>query len=353
MTGGAGYVGSELVRTLLNEGYHVVCVDKLMFGGESLLGVWHHPHFEFVLCDLNDHDAFDTVLQHASFDAVVHLAAIVGDPACRNEPDLARLTNWMSSRWLVDRCIELGVPRLVFASTCSNYGKMSDGRAYITEDSLLAPVSLYAETKVRVERYLLEELPQRTDFCPVVLRFATVYGVSPRMRFDLTVNEFTKELALGRELTVFGEQFWRPYCHVRDFARALLTAIEAPSALVAYDVFNVGDTKENYTKKMLVDAIVDQVPGARIRYVRRDEDPRDYRVNTDKIRECLGFGISMTVPEGIAEVLRVVGEGIISDPDSQRYYNTPHEQPASVRGVADFLAADSAGASHDGAEVGS
>lgn len=332
VTGGAGYVGSGLVRTLLDEGHHVICVDRLMFGGESLLGLWHHPRFEFVFCDVNDHAAFDMVLRGVECDAVVHLAAIVGDPACRNAPELAQQTNWETSRWLADRCVELGIPRLVFASTCSNYGKMGDGSEYVTEYSALAPVSLYAETKVRFERYLLEELPRRDDFCPVVLRFATVYGVSPRMRFDLTVNEFTKELALGRELAVFGEQFWRPYCHVRDFWRALLATIDAPAELVAYDVFNVGDTTENYTKRMLVEEIAAQVPGARITYVHKDEDPRDYRVNCDKIKKRLGFEISMTVPDGIAEVRRAVTEGIIRDPDDQRYYNIPHERPAASPG---------------------
>lgn len=327
VTGGAGYIGSGFVRTLLAEGYAVVCADKLSFGGESVLDIWHHPGFEFVRCDITNHAAFDKVLTHLPYDAVVHLAAIVGDPACRQEPELARATNWTSAKWLVDRCVELGIPRLVFASTCSNYGKMGDGSEFVTEESPLAPISLYAELKVRLERYLLEELPRNADFCPVVLRFATVYGASPRMRFDLTVNEFTKELACGRTLAVFGEQFWRPYCHVRDFARALRMALEAAPELVAYDVFNVGSSSENYTKRMIVEAIVDQIPDATVEYVRKDEDPRDYRVNCDKIRHRLGFETSMTVPEGIAEVRRIVAEGVIADPEAQRYYNTPHARP--------------------------
>lgn len=297
-----------------------------MFGGESILDIWNEPNFIFYKCDINEHAAFDTILQKHTIDAVVHLAAIVGDPACKREPELSTLTNWTTTKWLVDRCAELGIKRFAFASTCSNYGKMSDPTAYLTEESELAPVSLYAELKVKFEQYILNEIPKLDDFCPVSLRFSTVYGLSPRMRFDLTVNEFTKELAQGNELMIFGEQFWRPYCHVKDFSNAFLTALEEPSEKVAYNVFNVGDTSENYTKQMVADELIKLFPEANIKYVKKDEDPRDYRVNSDKIKNELGFNITMTVPEGMAEVKRVVEEGIIMNPDDQRYYNIPHDR---------------------------
>lgn len=327
VTGGAGYVGSGLLRVLLGAGCRVVCVDKLMFGGESILDIWGHPNFVLHKTDINDHPALEAVLQSEPFDAVIHLAAIVGDPACKRESELARKTNWESSKYLLDRCKELKVPRFAFASTCSNYGKMADSEAYVDESSELAPVSLYAELKVKFEKYMLEEMEKSDDFCPVALRFSTVYGVSPRMRFDLTVNEFTKDLAMGRELVVFGEQFWRPYCHVKDFSNAFMTVLDAPREKVAYNVFNVGDTSENYTKQMLVDEIKKQIPGARIKYVRKDEDPRDYRVNSGKIKRELGFKITMTVPDGIREVRDIVSLGVIRDPDEQRYYNIPHVRP--------------------------
>lgn len=326
VVGGAGYVGSGLLRALLKQGCRVVCVDKLMFGGESIIGIWHDPNFVFYKCDINDYKVFDEILKKHQYDAVIHLAAIVGDPACRCKPELATLTNWTSSKRLVDRCIELNIPRFVFASTCSNYGKMSDPEAYVTEEFALSPVSLYAELKVKFEKYILEELPRLDRFCPTLLRFSTVYGISPRMRFDLTVNEFTKEITLGKELIVFGEHFWRPYCHVKDFSNAFFVVLEAPRDKVAYNMFNVGDTQENYTKKMLVDEIKKQIPTAKIRYVKKDEDPRDYRVNSDKIKKELGFHITMTVSDGIAEVKRFVEESVIQDPDHQRYYNIPHSK---------------------------
>ncbi len=324
VTGGAGYVGSLLLRSLLHDGYHVVCADCLKFGGESLIDLWPVPGFEFYKCDINKIDEIDWVLKKHKYDAVVHLAAIVGDPACKRESELAAQTNWKSSKWLLDRCMEMGIPRFAFASTCSNYGKMSDPSRFITETSPLAPVSLYAELKVKFEGYMLNEIEKRSDFCPVALRFSTVYGISPRMRFDLTVNEFTKEIVLGHELVIFGEQFWRPYCHVKDFSKAFLKVLKAPRDKVAYNVFNIGDTKENYTKQMIIDEIKKQIPDAKIKYVKKDEDPRDYRVSFEKARKELGFSISRSVPDGIREIGDIVRLGIIQDPEDQRYYNIPH-----------------------------
>jgi len=326
VTGGAGYVGSGLLRELLSEDYYVTCVDKLMFGGESLLDIWHNKNFTFIKCDVNDWDSFNKILSDNNFDAVIHLAAIVGDPACKMHSDLANKTNWDSSKWLIDKCKEIGISKFLFASTCSNYGKMDDPESYLDEDSKLAPVSLYAELKVKFEQYMLNEMTKSDDFVPTSLRFSTVYGLSPRMRFDLTVNEFTKDLALGRELVIFGEQFWRPYCHVKDFSNAFITVLKSPTEKVAYNVFNVGDTQENYTKQMLIDEIKKVLPESKIKYVEKNEDPRDYRVNSDKIKRELGFEITMRVSDGIKEVKRMVQEGVVQDPEDQKYYNIPHER---------------------------
>jgi nucleoside-diphosphate-sugar epimerase len=324
VTGGAGYAGSLLVRRLLSEGYRVVAADALAFGGESLLDLWRHPQFAFHKCDITDFSAVDALLRTYDLHAIVHLAAIVGDPACKRDPDLAHRTNWDASVHLLESCLDRRIPRFVFASTCSNYGKMADSAPYVTEDSPLAPVSLYAELKVKVETLILNELPRSAGFCPTSLRFATIYGLSPRMRFDLTVNEFTKDLALGKELLVFGEQFWRPYCHVEDFGRAVVAVLQAEASKVAYNVFNVGDTGENYTKKMVLEEILRLIPHGRVKYVQQAEDPRDYRVDFSKIANVLGFRISRRVPDGIAEVKQIVESGVIRDPEDQRYYNTPH-----------------------------
>lgn len=321
LTGSAGYIGSVLVRTLLEEKYQVFAIDNLMYGGESLLNYLHNPFFKFLKIDITDYNSIKRLFSENNFDAVVHLAAIVGDPACAKNKKLAYEVNLNGSLNLLECSIKYGVRRFIFASTCSNYGKMSKEDNYVDENYPLAPVSLYAELKVKVENIILHEIEKKYDFCPTCLRFATVYGLSPRMRFDLTVNEFTKELALGRELEVFGEQFWRPYCHVIDIANAIKIVLKADKEKVAYNVFNVGDTSENYQKKMLVEEIQKFIPNAKIKYVYKAEDPRDYRVSFEKIKNTLGFKITKRVPDGILEILNAISWGFFQDPDLGMYYN--------------------------------
>lgn len=328
ITGGAGYIGSVVTQQMLEAGHQVICVDKLDFGAESLLGVICHPKFSFYKCDIIDYISFERVLVRETPDAVIHLAAIVGDPACGLYPEKARKINWEASKWLADTCQKLKINKFIFASTCSNYGKMRDVDSFVTEESRLSPVSLYAELKVKFENYLLHEMEKSNSFIPTALRFSTVYGVSPRMRFDLTVNEFTKELFLGRKLVVFGEQFWRPYCHVKDFARAFEAVLTSDRKKVAYEVFNVGETSENYTKQMVVNEIQAILPNSKIEYVKKTEDPRDYRVNFDKIKSTLGFEVSMRVPDGVKDIVRVLALRVIPKPDSQAYYNIPHKEEA-------------------------
>ncbi len=318
VTGAAGYIGSVLVRQLLSKGYRVIGIDSLLFGGESLIGVYNDPNFKFVKADIRNAAAVAEVLKET--DAVVHLAAIVGDPACAKQPELATATNWEAAKSLFEACVASGtVKRFVFASTCSNYGKM-EGDSYVTEDSPLNPVSLYAELKVKFENHILTG-ERRPDFTSTALRFSTVYGLSPRMRFDLTVNEFARDVALNRELLIFGEQFWRPYCHVEDLARACVAVLEAAPEKVNKNVFNVGDTNENYQKKMLAEELQKLVPDLVVNYVQKNEDPRDYRVSFAKIQNELGFSITKRVPDGMQEILRILWDGIISDPDNQKYKN--------------------------------
>lgn len=318
VTGAAGYIGSALTRSLVDEGYSVRGFDNLSFGGESLIGVYNRPRFEFVKGDVRS--AADMAAAVEGVQAVVHLAAIVGDPACAQQPDVAREVNWDASRALFDLCCATGtVQRFIFASTCSNYGKML-GDGFVDEQSPLKPVSLYAELKVQFERHLLES-EVREDFIPIALRFATAYGLSPRVRFDLTVNEFAREVALGRELEIFGEQFWRPYCHVDDLARACVLALNSPAEKIRRNVFGVGNTSENYQKAMLAEELRRVDPEARIRFVTRTEDPRDYRVDFSKIKNELGFDISKKVPDGIREIYGIVKAGIISNPYSKTYHN--------------------------------
>jgi nucleoside-diphosphate-sugar epimerase len=318
VTGGAGYIGSMLAANLLEHGHRVRVLDNLSHGGQALLGIWSHPDFEFVRGDICDAETRRTSV--AGMEAVVHLAAIVGDPACARQPELARAVNQDASLKLLAEAQGAQVGRFVFASTCSNYGKMADPAHYVDETSELRPVSLYAETKVAVEKTLLDPAQTR-GICATALRFATVYGVSQRMRFDLTVNEFTLELLRHNRLQVFGEQFWRPYIHVRDVARAVTLILESPTAQVANEVFNVGATDQNYQKQGLVELLRPYAPSAVVEFVHRAEDPRDYRVSFEKINGALGFQITRTVADGIAEIAHLIRSQALVDFDNPAYRN--------------------------------
>jgi len=318
VTGVAGYIGSVLVRQLLDKGYKVIGLDRLMYGGESLLGVYNYPNFEFIKGDIRKKEDLIKVVD--KIDAVVHLAAIVGDPACTKQPEVARNTNWDGSKLLFDLCEKReNIENFIFASTCSTYGKM-DGNTCVNEDSPLNPVSLYAELKVKFEKYLLKS-NTRKDFTPTALRFSTVYGISPRMRFDLTVNEFVRELAFNRKLLIYGEQFWRSYCHVEDIARACFLVLESEPNKVNHEAFGVGDTKENYQKKMIVDELLKTYPEGEIKYVQKDEDPRGYRVDFSKIKDVLGYSITKRVSDGIKELSKILSNGLLPDPFNKKYKN--------------------------------
>jgi nucleoside-diphosphate-sugar epimerase len=303
---------------LLAEGHEVRVFDLLLHGGGALLSLSPFKGFDFVHGDVCDGCAVKRALE--GMHAVVHLAAIVGDPACAQQPDYARAVNEQGSLNLINMARSEGIGRFVFASTCSNYGRMADTSELATEETELRPVSLYAHTKVAVEQDLLSSPGQQLS-C-TVLRFATLYGLSPRMRFDLTVNEFVKDMLVNRHLVVFGEQCWRPYVHVRDAAAAIRMVLGAPAALVDRRVFNVGDTQENYRKLDLVRMMKSRLGDIPVDFVHRAEDPRDYRVSFDSIASTLGFQVTRRVPDGIGEVAFAIEHRVVDDLQNRRYYNS-------------------------------
>jgi nucleoside-diphosphate-sugar epimerase len=317
VTGGSGYVGACVVEELLATGRDVRVLDALLHGQDAVAAAQRDAGVELIEGDVRDDGPRQQALR--GVDEIVHLAAIVGDPACARDPATAQAVNVEATGRLVDEAVSAGVRRFVFASTCSNYGRVTDPTVPIAEDGILAPVSLYAEQKVAVERRLLGATPEGLEAC--CLRFATVYGAAPRMRFDLTVNEFTRDLWADRLLEVFGEQFWRPYVHVRDAARAVAIVLDAGAESVAGEVFNVGRSDENYRKLDLVDAIQAQLGERRVAFVPRDEDPRDYKVSFEKVRDTLAFVPERTVPDGIAEVAAALEQGAFGDPFHPGYRN--------------------------------
>jgi nucleoside-diphosphate-sugar epimerase len=309
VTGGAGYIGACAVEELLDAGHQVTVLDSLVHGQHAVAAGLTARGAAVIAGDVRNAAARRRALNGA--DAVVHLAATVGDPACAARPTHALTVNVDASRALLHDAREAGLERVVFASTCSHYGRMAATDALVDETAPLRPVSLYARQKVAIE----QELPPGAT----ALRFATVYGVAARMRFDLTVNQFTRDLWLGRPLQVFGEQFWRPYVHVRDAARAVRLALSAPEAWGR--VFNVGRSDENYRKLDLVETITARLGRGDVTYVHRDEDPRDYRVDFSRIRDELGFVPWWTVPDGVDELIGALEHGHFEDPDAACYAN--------------------------------
>lgn len=317
VTGGAGYVGVCVVEELRAAGHEVCVLDSLLHGQDAIAASLEEGGAELIRGDVRDAEARRAALTGA--DAVVHLAAIVGDPACALDPELSQEVNVEGSRAIATDAAALGIGRIVFASTCSNYGRMEDPTVPIDEQGTLAPVSLYAEQKVGIEKALLADRREGLD--PTCLRFATVYGKAPRMRFDLTVNEFTRDLWAERRLEVFGERFWRPYVHARDAAVAVRTVLEAPSERTAGAVFNVGHSDENYRKLDVVEVITGVLGRGEVEYVSRDEDPRDYKVSFEKIRNELGFEPRMRVPDGVREIVAGLEAEEFGDPFGPSHSN--------------------------------
>jgi len=329
VTGGAGYIGSLLVTELLRAQYRVTVIDSLLFGGESLLPFLHHPGFHFVKADVTEPRALKDALrdQHGAHDgwavpeAVVHLAAIVGFPACQA---VGRQVAWRynvdSTQQVFEQACDLGISRLVFASTYSNYGLMPDGKP-VTEESPLNPQSLYAETKIAAEQYLLGQQGEAT--APLVFRFATLYGISPRTRFDLIVNQFVLDAFLKRHLLIYQRGYSRSFVHVRDVVRGICMGIDAPEAKVRGQVYNLGAANGNYTKDEIVNLVLKRIPETMVEYkdLTFGGDMRDITVSFAKIQRELGFETTLDVDDGIRELLFALKSGVIRNPLDERYRN--------------------------------
>ena len=313
VVGGAGYIGNVLTRALLARQVRVRCLDALLYDtGSAIAPLLEQPRFSFVRGDMRRPEVLACAL--AGVTDVVLLASLVGDSICNKYPGLARDVNVGGSIGTFEAAVSRGVERFVFVSTCSNYGV--HGEAAATEESALDPRSLYTRTKVEFEQFLLHRSPA-VPCTTAVLRLATAFGMSARMRFDLTVSDFARQLALGRELVVYDAHTWRPYCHVEDIASAVIATLEAERAIVAGQVFNVGADAENYTKAMLIAELRTLVPDARVRCDIGDTDVRNYRVSFSKIRETLGARPQRRVRESAAAVIEAVRAGLFADVDAR------------------------------------
>ena len=258
---------------------------------------------------------------------VLLLAGLVGDPITKKYPEASQAINNAGIKNCINQLNGIGLEHLVFVSTCSNYGLIENFQL-ADEDFELKPLSLYAKAKVATEQYITS-LKGKVDYTPTVLRFATAFGLSNRMRFDLTVSEFTREMALDHELLVYDANTWRPYCHVRDFGRLIDIVFQAPKENVAFEIFNAGGEVNNFTKQGIVDAILEQLPNAKVKYKEHGVDPRNYRVDFSKVKKILDFEPKYTIPDGIKEVLDAFENHVFDHVEDQRniYGNYELEYP--------------------------
>jgi nucleoside-diphosphate-sugar epimerase len=314
--GGAGYIGSVLTRLLLAHGYKVRVLDSLMYGDASLAALRGSRNFELQVGDGRDLSALVSAAH--GVDAIFHLAAIVGDPACELDHDLTLEINLLATRTTREVAAALGVKRLIFASTCSVYGAADD---IVDERSTPKPVSLYGRTKLLSEQLLLA--PDRSGLATTVLRFATIYGWSPRPRFDLVVNLFTAQAFYDHRITVHGGSQWRPLLHVRDAARAMLMVLEQPVEVVDHQIFNVGAEEENYTIGQIATTVAREV-GADAVTTEDIQDVRTYRVSFEKARKVLGFDRTVTLVEGVRELAEALRSGQVKDYRAPTYSNVLH-----------------------------
>lgn len=310
VVGGAGYVGSVLTQRLLDAGARVRILDNLLYAnGFAIQHLLDNDRLTFIKGDLTDAATFKAAASGAT--DVALLASLVGDPICKKYPELAVKVNQDGAKRMIDSLDSLGVKRFVFTSTCSNYG-IHDPSTLATETSELNPQSLYAKTKIEVEKHLLAASAS-AGFTGTVLRIATAYGLSPRMRFDLTVSQFAYELGSGAPLLVYDADTWRPYCHIRDLSKAVMTVLTSPSETVNAEVFNVGDTGQSFTKRMIVEEIQKHLPNTNVEYRSGDTDPRNYRVSFEKISKVLAFKCDNTVQGYLPKVVDAVRAGVFPD----------------------------------------
>jgi len=312
LIGGAGYIGSVLTEFLLEKNYYVRSLDFLLYQNHFAISSFlNHKNFEFIYGDFINESILALALQDIT--DVVILAGLVGEPITNKYPQLSNKINYEGIKKLIYNLNSKELDRVIFISTCSNYGLLGI-HDVADENFTLKPLSLYAKAKVAIEQELLS-LKGKINYCPIILRFATAFGVSPRMRFDLTVNQFTRDLFFNKELEIYDAETWRPYCHVKDFSRLIFQILETPRDKVSFEVFNVGEDSSNFTKKMIIEEIKAYFPSARVFYKKNGQDKRNYRVAFKKVYEYFSFKPSYSISDGIRELILGLKKDIYSKSD--------------------------------------
>lgn len=324
VTGGAGYIGNYVTEKLLENGHEVRVLESFLFGDGAIAHLENRPDLEIKEGDIRHIEDLSYAME--GMDAVVHLAGIVGDPACSVNEQATQAVNVEATKALVEVCKLHDIQRLVFASTCSVYG--ASELMELNEGSFLNPLSLYAESKIDSEEIILHDTHDKfsnpNDITPTILRLGTIFGWSRRMRFDLVVNLLTAKAVLEDDIPVYGGDQYRPLVHVEDAASAFVEVLEAPEELVDHQIFNVGDNDLNCQISEVGRLVEEQIPSADVRVVEHKEDERTYRVNFDKINHIVGWEAERDIPDGIDEIRAWIDEEDITEYTADQYRNSEY-----------------------------
>jgi nucleoside-diphosphate-sugar epimerase len=316
IAGGAGYIGSTLVNFLLKKNHKVICLDNLVYGKKSIIPFLKKKNFIFIKQDIRDYKKVKKIFSTYKIDYVVNLAAIVGDKQCKTISKTAYDTNFNGNTNLFNSAQECSVKKYIFASTCSNYG-IAKSNGYVDEKSKLNPVSLYAESKIDSENFLLSQINKNLEI--LILRFATAFGVSFRTRFDLTLNSFTYEAIKNKKIEVFAKDTWRPYVHVKDIARIIYFAIINKKKNNNI-IFNAGFTKSNLTKEDLAKKIVNILPKTSLNFDPNITDLRTYKVSFRKLENTFNIKQKYSIDFGIKEILLNIKKKLLTENEIKNNY---------------------------------
>lgn len=316
VTGGAGYLGSNLVPMLLDQGYQVHVLDRCYFGSDSLKKYLNHPSLHLTNEDILYHENIPHLFK--DIDAVMHLASISNDPSCDLDPNLTIQTNFLATMSLARRAQAEGVKHFIFMSSCSVYG--ASGNRYLDEKSTVGPVTLYALTKLQCERELVRMVSKK--FTVTILRMATLFGGSERMRFDLAINAMTKRALQGKNIIVNGDgKQYRPFIHVKDAARALIEVLKNKKLSDKRQVYNVGSEKLNYSIADLAKEVQQQFPSIQLEHIADNNDIRSYRVRFKRFQKQFGFSLLYSAVDGIREIRETYHSGVWPNMDDDKFYN--------------------------------
>ena len=294
--GGAGYVGTEIIKYFLKRNINVTCLDNLIYNQKF---EFKHKLLNFLKLDITKNKDVKKINKY--YDTVLILAGLVGDPITKkykslsikvNENAIINIINHFNEK---KRC-----NKLFFISTCSNYGLVKKN-IKIKETAPLKPLSLYAKSKVKIEKLLLKK--KKNLFKPTVFRFATAFGLSDRMRYDLTINQFVLEMYFKGKIEIYDHETWRPYCHLKDFARLIYKSFKLESNLTNRQVFNAGSNQNNFNKIQIAQAIKKYING-KIIIIKKSKDRRNYKVNFNKLEKKLNFKCLYGLDYGIRTILQ-------------------------------------------------